>query len=156
MAGHPICVGAGQQPRAHCTRLAGDKADKWWLRQSPKALSLPFKPDLPKPVRDNTIDVYLSDDADDVLADGIWQTLFTEKPEPMTREERKAWIAGNTGVSLGSDAFFPFGDNIERAHRSGVQYVAQAGGSIRDAQVIETADKYGIVMCMTGRRLFHH
>ena len=154
--GQTIGVGAGQQSRVHCTRLAGDKADKWWLRQSPKALSLPFKPDLPKPVRDNAIDVYLSDDADDVLADGIWQTLFTEKPEPMTREERKAWIAGNTGVSLGSDAFFPFGDNIERAHRSGVQYVAQAGGSIRDAQVIETADKYGIVMCMTGRRLFHH
>jgi phosphoribosylaminoimidazolecarboxamide formyltransferase/IMP cyclohydrolase len=154
--GQTIGVGAGQQSRVHCTRLAGDKADKWWLRQSPKALNLPFKPDTPKPVRDNTIDVYLSDDYEDVLADGIWQTLFTEKPEPMTREERKAWIAKNTNVALGSDAFFPFGDNIERAHRSGVKYVAQAGGSIRDAQVIETADKYGIVMCMTGRRLFHH
>jgi phosphoribosylaminoimidazolecarboxamide formyltransferase/IMP cyclohydrolase len=154
--GQTIGVGAGQQSRVHCTRLAGDKADKWWLRQSPKALNLPFKPDTPKPVRDNTIDVYLSDDYEDVLADGIWQTLFTEKPEPMTREERKAWIAKNTGVSLGSDAFFPFGDNIERAHRSGVQYVAEAGGSIRDEQVIETADKYNMVMCFTGRRLFHH
>ncbi len=154
--GQTIGVGAGQQSRVHCTRLAGDKADKWWLRQSPQALNLPFKPDTPKPVRDNTIDVYLSDDYEDVLADGIWQTLFMEKPEPMTREERKAWIAKNTNVALGSDAFFPFGDNIERAHRSGVVYVAQAGGSIRDDQVIATANKYKMVMCMTGRRLFHH
>ena len=154
--GQTIGVGAGQQSRVHCTRLAGDKADKWWLRQSPKALSLPFEPDTPKPVRDNTIDVYLSDDDDDVLTDGIWETLFTEKPERMTREERRAWIAQNKDVALGSDAFFPFGDNVERAHRSGVRYIAQAGGSIRDDQVIETADKYGIVMCFTGRRLFHH
>ena len=154
--GQTIGVGAGQQSRVHCTRLAGDKADKWWLRQSPKALSLPFKPDTPKPVRDNTIDVYLSDDDDDVLTDGIWETLFTEKPERMTREERRAWIAQNKDVALGSDAFFPFGDNVERAHRSGVRYIAQAGGSIRDDQVIETADKYGIVMCFMGRRLFHH
>ena len=141
--GQTIGVGAGQQSRVHCTRLAGDKADKWWLRQSPKALSLPFKPDTPKPVRDNTIDVYLSDDDDDVLTDGIWETLFTEKPERMTREERRAWIAQNKDVALGSDAFFPFGDNVERAHRSGVRYIAQAGGSIRDDQVIETADKIG-------------
>ncbi len=154
--GQTIGVGAGQQSRVHCTRLAGDKADKWWLRQAPKVLALPFRSDIAKPVMDNTIDVYLSDDAEDVLADGQWENYFTKKPEPMTREERNAWIAQNTGVSLGSDAFFPFGDNIERAHRSGVQYIAQTGGSIRDDQVIATADKFGMAMAMTGVRLFHH
>ena len=154
--GQAIGVGAGQQSRIHCTRLAGDKADKWWLRQCPKVLNLPFKADIRKPDRDNTIDVYTSDDWEDVLADGVWENFFTEKPEPMTREERKAWIAKNTGVALGSDAFFPFGDNIERAHRSGVEYIAQTGGSIRDDNVIETCDKYNIAMAMTGVRLFHH
>ena len=154
--GQTIGVGAGQQSRIHCTRLAGDKADKWWLRQSPKVLNLPFRADIRKPDRDNTIDVYTSDDWEDVLADGVWENFFTEKPEPMTREERKAWIARNTGVALGSDAFFPFGDNIERAHRSGVEYIAQTGGSIRDDNVIATCDKYNIAMAMTGVRLFHH
>ena len=154
--GQTIGVGAGQQSRIHCTRLAGDKADKWWLRQCPKVLNLPFKADIRKPDRDNTIDVYTSDDWEDVLADGVWENFFTEKPEPMTREERKAWIAKNTGVALGSDAFFPFGDNIERAHRSGVEYIAQTGRSIRDDNVIETCDKYNIAMAMTGVRLFHH
>ena len=154
--GQTIGAGAGQQSRIHCTRLAGDKADKWWLRQCPKVLNLPFKADIRKPDRDNTIDVYTSDDWEDVLADGVWENFFTEKPEPMTREERKAWIAKNTGVALGSDAFFPFGDNIERAHRSGVEYIAQTGGSIRDDNVIETCDKYNIAMAMTGVRLFHH
>lgn len=154
--GQTIGVGAGQQSRIHCTRLAGDKADKWWLRQCPKVLNLPFKADIRKPDRDNTIDVYTSDDWEDVLADGVWENFFTEKPEPLTREERKAWIAKNTGVSLGSDAFFPFGDNIERAHRSGVEYIAQTGGSIRDDNVIATCDKYDIAMAMTGVRLFHH
>ena len=154
--GQTIGVGAGQQSRIHCTRLAGDKADKWWLRQSPKVLNLPFRADIRKPDRDNTIDVYTSDDWEDVLADGVWENFFTEKPEPMTREERKAWIAKNTGVALGSDAFFPFGDNIERAHRSGVEYIAQTGGSIRDDNVIATCDKYNIAMAMTGVRLFHH
>lgn len=154
--GQTIGVGAGQQSRIHCTRLAGDKADKWWLRQCPKVLDLPFKADIRKPDKDNTIDVYTSDDWEDVLADGVWENFFTEKPEPLTREERKAWIAKNTGVSLGSDAFFPFGDNIERAHRSGVEYIAQTGGSIRDDNVIATCDKYNIAMAMTGVRLFHH
>ena len=154
--GQTIGVGAGQQSRIHCTRLAGDKADKWWLRQSPKVLNLPFRADIRKPDRDNTIDVYTSDDWEDVLADGVWENFFTEKPEPMTREERKAWIARNTGIALGSDAFFPFGDNIERAHRSGVEYIAQTGGSIRDDNVIATCDKYNIAMAMTGVRLFHH
>lgn len=154
--GQTIGVGAGQQSRIHCTRLAGDKADKWWLRQCPKVLNLPFKADIRKPDRDNTIDVYTSDDWEDVLADGVWENFFTEKPEPLTREERKAWIAKNTGVALGSDAFFPFGDNIERAHRSGVEYIAQTGGSIRDDNVIATCDKYNIAMAMTGVRLFHH
>lgn len=154
--GQTIGVGAGQQSRIYCTRLAGDKADKWWLRQCPKVLNLPFKADIRKPDRDNTIDVYTSDDWEDVLADGVWENFFTEKPEPLTREERKAWIAKNTGVSLGSDAFFPFGDNIERAHRSGVEYIAQTGGSIRDDNVIATCDKYNIAMAMTGVRLFHH
>lgn len=154
--GQTIGVGAGQQSRIHCTRLAGDKADKWWLRQCPKVLDLPFKADIRKPDKDNTIDVYTSDDWEDVLADGVWENFFTEKPEPLTREERKAWIAKNTGVSLGSDAFFPFGDNIERAQRSGVEYIAQTGGSIRDDNVIATCDKYNIAMAMTGVRLFHH
>ena len=154
--GMTIGVGAGQQSRVHCTRLAGGKADNWWLRQHPQVLALPFKADIRRPDRDNTIDVYISDDADDVLRDGTWELFFTEKPAPLTREEKKAWIAQLSGVSLGSDAFFPFGDNIERAHRSGVQYIAQAGGSIRDDNVIETCDKYGIAMAMTGLRLFHH
>ena len=154
--GMTIGVGAGQQSRVHCTRLAGNKADIWWLRQNPKVLALPFRDDVRRPNRDNAIDVYISDDYEDVLADGIWQDLFTEKPEPLTREEKKAWIAQLHGVALGSDAFFPFGDNIERAHRSGVDYIAQAGGSIRDDNVIETCDKYGIAMAMTHLRLFHH
>ena len=154
--GMTIGVGAGQQSRVHCTRLAGNKADIWWLRQNPKVLNLPFRDDVRRPNRDNAIDVYISDDYEDVLADGIWQDLFTEKPEPLTREEKKTWIAQLHGVALGSDAFFPFGDNIERAHRSGVDYIAQAGGSIRDDNVIETCDKYNIAMAMTGLRLFHH
>lgn len=154
--GMTIGVGAGQQSRVHCTRLAGNKADIWWLRQNPKVLNLPFRDDVRRPNRDNAIDVYISDDYEDVLADGIWQDLFTEKPESLTREEKKAWIAQLHGVALGSDAFFPFGDNIERAHRSGVDYIAQAGGSIRDDNVIETCDKYNIAMAMTGLRLFHH
>jgi len=154
--GMTIGVGAGQQSRVHCTRLAGNKADIWWLRQNPKVLNLPFRDDVRRPNRDNAIDVYISDDYEDVLADSIWQDLFTEKPEPLTREEKKAWIAQFHGVALGSDAFFPFGDNIERAHRSGVDYIAQAGGSIRDDNVIETCDKYNIAMAMTGLRLFHH
>ena len=138
--GMTIGVGAGQQSRVHCTRLAGNKADIWWLRQNPKVLNLPFRDDVRRPNRDNAIDVYISDDYEDVLADGIWQDLFTEKPEPLTREEKNAWIAQLHGVALGSDAFFPFGDNIERAHRSGVDYIAQAGGSIRDDNVIETCE----------------
>ena len=154
--GQAIGIGAGQQSRIHCTRLAGNKADIWWLRQSPKVMNLPFKKDIRRADRDNTIDVYISDDYEDVLADGIWQMFFTEKPEPMTREEKKAWIAKNTDVALGSDAFFPFGDNIERAHRSGVKYIAQAGGSVRDDNVIDTCDKYNITMAFTGVRLFHH
>ena len=154
--GMTIGVGAGQQSRVHCTRLAGNKADIWWLRQNPKVLALPFRDDVRRPNRDNAIDVYISDDYEDVLADGVWQDLFTEKPEPLTKEEKKAWIAQLHGVALGSDAFFPFGDNIERAHRSGVDYIAQAGGSIRDDNVIETCDKYHIAMAMTGLRLFHH
>ncbi len=154
--GQAIGIGAGQQSRIHCTRLAGNKADIWWLRQNPKVLSLPFKADIRRPDRDNTIDVYLSDDYMDVLAEGIWENFFTEKPEVFTREEKRAWLNQLTGVSLGSDAFFPFGDNIERAHRSGVQYIAQPGGSIRDDNVIDTCDKYGIAMAFTGVRLFHH
>lgn len=154
--GQAIGIGAGQQSRIHCTRLAGNKADIWWLRQCPKVMNLPFKPGIRRADRDNTIDVYISDDYEDVLADGTWQNFFTEKPEPLTREEKKAWIAQNTKVSLGSDAFFPFGDNIERAHKSGVEYIAQAGGSVRDDNVIETCDKYGITMAFTGVRLFHH
>lgn len=154
--GMTIGVGAGQQSRVHCTRLAGNKADIWWLRQNPKVLALPFRDDVRRPNRDNAIDVYISDDYEDVLADGVWQDLFTEKPEPLTKAEKKAWIAQLHGVALGSDAFFPFGDNIERAHRSGVDYIAQAGGSVRDDNVIETCDKYNIAMAMTGLRLFHH
>ena len=154
--GQAIGIGAGQQSRIHCTRLAGNKADIWWLRQCPKVMNLPFKEGIRRADRDNTIDVYISDDYEDVLADGTWENFFTEKPEPLTREEKKAWIAKNTGVSLGSDAFFPFGDNIERAHKSGVEFIAQAGGSVRDDNVIETCDKYGITMAFTGIRLFHH
>ncbi|MBR6185391.1 MAG: phosphoribosylaminoimidazolecarboxamide formyltransferase [Clostridia bacterium] len=154
--GQAIGVGAGQQSRIHCTRLAGDKADKWHLRQSDKVLSLPFLPSLGRADRDNVIDVYLSDQDEDVLSDGNWQKFFTERPAPFTREEKRAFLDGITGVSLGSDAFFPFGDNIERARRSGVSYVAQPGGSIRDDQVIETCDRFGMVMAFTGMRLFHH
>ena len=154
--GQAIGIGAGQQSRIHCTRLAGNKADIWWLRQHPKVMSLPFVDNIRRADRDNTIDVYISDDYDDVLRDGTWQQFFKEKPEVLTREEKKAWIAQNTGVALGSDAFFPFGDNIERAHKSGVEYIAQAGGSVRDDNVIETCDKYGIAMSFTGVRLFHH
>ena len=154
--GQAIGIGAGQQSRIHCTRLAGNKADIWWLRQHPKVMSLPFVDNIRRADRDNTIDVYISDDYDDVLRDGTWQQFFKEKPEVLTREEKKAWIAQNTGVALGSDAFFPFGDNIERAHKSGVEYIAQAGGSVRDDNVIETCDKYGIAISFTGVRLFHH
>lgn len=154
--GQAIGIGAGQQSRIHCTRLAGNKADIWWLRQHPKVMNLPFVEKIRRADRDNTIDIYISDDYMDVLTDGEWQKFFTEKPEPLTREEKAAWIAQNTNVALGSDAFFPFGDNIERAHKSGVCYVAQAGGSVRDDHVIETCDKYGIAMAFTGVRLFHH
>ena len=154
--GQAIGIGAGQQSRIHCTRLAGQKADIWWLRQHPKVMNLPFVPGIRRADRDNTIDIYISDDHDDVLAEDAWQQFFTERPEVLTREEKAAWIAKNTGVSLGSDAFFPFGDNIERAHKSGVQFVAQAGGSVRDDHVIATCDKYGIAMAFTGVRLFHH
>ncbi len=154
--GQAIGVGAGQQSRVHCTRLAGNKADNWYLRQSPRVLELPFKPGIRRPDRDNTIDVYISDDYMDVLADGQWENFFTEKPQPFTREQRRQWLDGMTGVALGSDAFFPFGDNIERAHKSGVQFIAQPGGSIRDDNVIEVCDRYGIAMAFTGLRLFHH
>ncbi len=154
--GQLIGVGAGQQSRVHCTRLAGNKADNWYLRQHEKVLSLPFKADIRRPDRDNTIDVYISDDYMDVLAEGEWQKYFTTCPEPLTREEKRAWLDTLKGVSLGSDAFFPFGDNIERAHRSGVEYIAQPGGSIRDDNVIDTCNKYGIAMAFTGMRLFHH
>lgn len=154
--GQAIGVGAGQQSRIHCTRLAGNKADIWFLRQHPKVMNLPFVENIRRPDRDNTIDVYISDDYEDVLADGVWQQFFTTKPEPLTKEEKKEWLANFSGVSLGSDAFFPFGDNIERAKRSGVQYVAQPGGSIRDDNVIETCNKYNMTMSFTGIRLFHH
>ena len=154
--GQAIGIGAGQQSRIHCTRLAGSKADEWWLRQCPKVMNLPFKKGIRRADRDNTINIYISDEYEDVLQDGVWQQFFTEYPEPLTREERKEWIAKNTGVALGSDAFFPFGDNIERAHKSGVEYIAQAGGSIRDDHVIDTCDKYNIAMAFTGVRLFHH
>lgn len=154
--GQAIGIGAGQQSRIHCTRLAGSKADTWWLRQCPKVMNLPFKPGIRRADRDNTIDVYVSEEHDDILCEGVWQQFFTEKPAVLTREEKREWIAKNNNVALGSDAFFPFGDNIERAHKSGVQYIAQAGGSIRDDNVIETCDKYGIAMAFTGVRLFHH
>ena len=154
--GMAIGIGAGQQSRIHCTRLAGNKADNWWLRQSPQVMNLPFLPDLKRPDRDNAIDLYIGEDYMDVLADGAWQTLFTECPPVFTAEEKKAYLATKTGVALGSDAFFPFSDNIDRAHRSGVSYVAQPGGSIRDQIVIDACDKYGMVMAFTGLRLFHH
>ena len=154
--GQAIGIGSGQQSRIHCTRLAGNKADIWWLRQHPKVMNLPWVEKIRRADRDNTIDIYISDDYEDVLAEGVWQQFFTERPEVLPREEKKEWIAQNTGVSLGSDAFFPFGDNIERAHKSGVEYVAQAGGSVRDDHVIATCDKYGIAMAFTGIRLFHH
>ena len=154
--GQAIGVGAGQQSRIHCTRLAGNKADIWWLRQHPKVLGLQFVDNIRRPDRDNAIDIYISDEHDDILADGVWQNTFKVKPEVLTDEEKQAWIAQMSGVTVGSDAFFPFGDNVERARKSGVQYIAQPGGSIRDQQVIDTADKYGMVMAFTGIRLFHH
>ena len=154
--GQAIGIGAGQQSRIHCTRLAGNKADIWWLRQHPKVMSLPWVEKIRRADRDNTIDIYISDDYEDVLTDGVWQQFFTHQPSPLTLEEKKEWIKLNTGVALGSDAFFPFGDNIERAHKSGVAVVAQAGGSVRDDHVIETCNKYGIAMAFTGVRLFHH
>ena len=154
--GQAIGVGAGQQSRVHCTRLAGNKADTWYLRQHPKVLGLKFVDGIRRANRDNAIDVYISDEHDDVLAEGEWQKWFAQKPEVLTREEKAAWIATQTGVTLGSDAFFPFGDNVERAHKSGVSYIAEPGGSIRDDNVIETADKYGMAMCFTHMRLFHH
>ena len=154
--GQAIGVGAGQQSRIHCTRLAGNKADTWYLRQHPKVLNLPFRSTISRPTRDNAIDVFISEEHDDVLLDGIWQEIFTDKPDILTREEKYEWIAKLKDVSLGSDAFFPFGDNIERAHKSGVAYIAEPGGSIRDDNVIATADKYGIALVFTGMRLFHH
>ena len=154
--GMTVGVGAGQQSRIHCTRLAGDKANIWWLRQHPKVLGLQFVDGIRRPNRDNAIDLYISDEYEDVLADGVWQDIFKVKPEILTAEEKTAWIAQMSGLTVGSDAFFPFGDNVERARKSGVLYIVQPGGSIRDDQVIETANKYGIVMSFTGVRLFHH
>ena len=154
--GQAIGIGAGQQSRIHCTRLAGNKADIWWLRQNPKVMNLPFKAGIGRADRDNTIEIYISEDSEDVLKDGAWQQFFTEQPEALSREEKKEWIAKNNKVALGSDAFFPFGDNIERAHKSGVEFIAQAGGSVRDDNVIDTCDKYNIAMAFTGIRLFHH
>ncbi len=154
--GQAIGIGAGQQSRIHCTRLAGNKADTWWLRQHPKVMNLPFVDGIRRADRDNTIDIYIGDECDDVLREGAWQQFFKHQPEPLTREEKRQWIAQNRGVCLGSDAFFPFGDNIERAHKSGVQYIAQAGGSVRDDHVIMTCDKYDIAMAFTHVRLFHH
>ena len=154
--GQAIGIGAGQQSRIHCTRLAGTKADTWWMRQHPRVMSLPFVEGIRRADRDNTIDIFLGPEHDDVLRDGEWQKFFTSRPEPLSDEERREWMSQLTDVSLGSDAFFPFGDNIERAHKSGVRYVAQAGGSVRDDHVIETCDKYGIAMAFTGVRLFHH
>ena len=154
--GQAIGIGAGQQSRIHCTRLAGQKADNWWLRQSPKVLNLPFREDIGRPDRDNAIDLYIGDEYEDLLADGVWENTFTEKPSVFTREEKKEWLAKNTDVILGSDAFFPFGDNIERAFKSGVKYVAEPGGSVRDDNVIAACDKHDMVMCFTGLRLFHH
>ena len=154
--GQAIGIGAGQQSRIHCTRLAGNKADIWWLRQHPKVLGLQFVDNIRRPDRDNAIDVYISDEHDDVLAEGVWQNTFKVKPEVLTEAEKKEWLAGNTDVTIGSDAFFPFGDNIERAYKSGVKYVAQPGGSVRDDNVIDTCNKYNMVMSFTGIRLFHH
>ncbi|RHO53411.1 phosphoribosylaminoimidazolecarboxamide formyltransferase [Ruminococcaceae bacterium AM07-15] len=154
--GQAIGVGAGQQSRIHCTRLAGQKADNWYLRQHPKTLALQFVDKIRRPDRDNAIDIYLSDEYEDILQEGVWQQTFKVKPEPLTAEEKKAWIATQSGVTVGSDAFFPFGDNVERARKSGVSYIVEPGGSIRDDHVIETADKYGMVMAFTGLRLFHH
>ena len=154
--GQAIGIGAGQQSRIHCTRLAGNKADIWYLRQHPKVMNLPWKEKIRRADRDNTIDIYISDDYEDVLADGTWQTLFSEKPEPLTKEEKKAYLSTIKGVALGSDAFFPFGDNIERAAKSGVSYIAEPGGSIRDDNVIETCNRFGMAMAFTGMRLFHH
>lgn len=154
--GQAIGIGAGQQSRIHCTRLAGSKADNWYLRQNPKVMNLPFLDSIKRPDRDNAIDVYISDDYMDVLADGEWEKTFKVKPEVFTREEKRAWLDTLTDVALGSDAFFPFGDNVERAHRTGVKYIAQPGGSIRDDNVIEVCNKYGITMAFTGIRLFHH
>ncbi len=154
--GQLIGVGAGQQSRIHCTRLAGSKADIWQLRHHPKVLGLPFREDVSRPNRDNAIDVYISDEYEDVIGEDVWAETFTERPEPLTREEKRAWLDKVTGVCLGSDAFFPFGDNIERARRSGVTAIVEPGGSIRDAQVIETCDKHNIVMAFNGIRLFHH
>ena len=154
--GQAIGVGAGQQSRIHCTRLAGNKADNWYLRQHPKVLGLQFVDGIRRPNRDNAIDVYISDECEDVLRDGAWQEVFAVRPEPLTAEEKKAWVATQTGVTVGSDAFFPFGDNVERARKSGVCYIVEPGGSIRDDNVIETADRYGIAMAFTGMRLFHH
>ena len=154
--GQAIGIGAGQQSRIHCTRLAGSKADNWFLRQHPMVLALPFRADVRRPDRDNAIDIYISDEYEDVLAEGEWQKVFTSRPEVLTAEAKKAWIATQSGVTVGSDAFFPFGDNVERARKSGVKYIAQPGGSIRDDHVIETANKHGMVMCFTGMRLFHH
>ena len=154
--GQAIGIGAGQQSRIHCTRLAGQKADNWWLRQCPKVMELPFKEGIKRADRDNAIDLYIGEEYMDVLADGAWENIFTEKPEVFTREEKRTWLDKLTDVALGSDAFFPFGDNIERAHKSGVKYIAQPGGSVRDDNVIQTCDKYGMVMAFTGIRLFHH
>ncbi len=154
--GQAIGIGAGQQSRIHCTRLAGQKADNWWLRQSPKVLNLPFRADAKRVDKDNAIDLYIGDEYEDLLEEGSWQRVFTQKPEVFTREEKKEWLAKNTDVVLGSDAFFPFGDNIERAYKSGVKYVAEPGGSVRDDNVIEAADRHDMVMCFTGLRLFHH
>ena len=154
--GQAIGIGAGQQSRIHCTRLAGSKADIWWLRQHPKVMSLPFVPGIRRADRDNTIDIYIGPEREDVLREGKWQKFFTRRPEPLSADEMREWLAQNRDVALGSDAFFPFGDNIERAYKSGVKYVAQAGGSVRDDHVIETCDKYGIAMAFTGVRLFHH
>ncbi|HIV34632.1 MAG TPA: phosphoribosylaminoimidazolecarboxamide formyltransferase [Candidatus Blautia intestinigallinarum] len=154
--GQAIGIGAGQQSRVHCTRLAGQKADNWFLRQCPKVMNLPFRDDIKRAERDNAIDVYIGEEYMDVLADGAWEKVFTEKPEVFTREEKRAWLDQMTGVTLGSDAFFPFSDNIERAHKSGVKYIAEPGGSVRDDLVIDTCNKYGMVMAFTGIRLFHH
>ena len=154
--GQAIGIGAGQQSRIHCTRLAGQKADIWWMRQHPRVMSLPFVPGIRRADRDNTIDIFIGPEHDDVLREGEWQKFFTSRPQPLSEQERQEWMSRFTGVSLGSDAFFPFGDNIERAHKSGVQYVAQAGGSVRDDHVIQTCDKYNIAMTFTGVRLFHH